>query len=157
GLMSSETEIRPFRVNMPDEAIGDLQRRIAATRLPSKELVGDRSQGVQLATIQELARYWTTNYDWRKCEATLNALPQFMTEIEGVDVHFIHVKSPHQNALPLIITHGWPGSVIELLGVIGPLTDPTAHGGAAEDAFPLVVPSMPGYGFSGEPAEAGWD
>jgi pimeloyl-ACP methyl ester carboxylesterase len=155
--MSSETEIRPFRVDMPDEAIADLQQRIAAVRLPSKELVADRSQGVQLATIQELARYWTTDYDWRRCEAQLNALPQFTTEIDGVDIHFIHVKSPHENALPLIITHGWPGSVIELLGVVGPLTDPTAHGGSAEDAFHLVLPSIPGYGFSAEPAETGWN
>jgi pimeloyl-ACP methyl ester carboxylesterase len=142
---------------MPEDAIVDLRRRVAAVRLPTKELVGDRSQGVQLATIQELARYWTTDYDWRKCEAQLNALPQFKTEIDGVDIHFIHVKSPHQNALPLIITHGWPGSVIELLGVIGPLTDPVAHGGAAEDAFHLVIPSLPGYGLSAEPAELGWN
>jgi pimeloyl-ACP methyl ester carboxylesterase len=155
--MSSETEIRPFRVGVPDEAIADLRRRIAATRWPSKELVADRSQGVQLATIQELARYWTTGYDWRACEARLNALPQFKTEIDGVDVHFIHVKSPHAGALPLIITHGWPGSVIELLGVAGPLTDPAAHGGSAADAFDLVLPSLPGYGFSAEPAEAGWN
>ena len=155
--MSNETETRPFRVDMPDEAIADLRRRIAATRWPSKELVADRSQGVQLATLRELARYWATDYDWRACEAKLNALPQFKTEIDGVDIHFIHVKSRHENALPLIITHGWPGSVIELLGVIGPLTDPTAHGGSAEDAFDLVVPSMPGFGFSAEPAEAVWD
>ena len=155
--MSSETEIRPFRVDMPDDAIADLRRRIAATRLPSKELVADRSQGVQLATIQELARYWATEYDWRACEAALNTLPQFTTEIDGVDVHFIHVKSLHPDALPLIMTHGWPGSVIELLGTVGPLTDPAAHGGAAEDAFDLVLPSLPGYGFSGEPAEVGWD
>jgi len=154
--MSSETEIRPFRVDMPDEAIADLRQRIAAARLPSKELVADRSQGVQLATIQELARYWTTDYGWRACEARLNALPQFTTEIDGVDVHFIHVQSPHAGALPLIITHGWPGSVIELLEVVGPLTDPAAHGGQAEDAFDLVLPSLPGYGFSGEPAEVGW-
>jgi pimeloyl-ACP methyl ester carboxylesterase len=152
-----ETEIRPFRVDMPDEAIADLRRRIADTRWPTKELVADRSQGVQLATIQELARYWTTDYDWRKCEARLNALAQFKTEIDGVDIHFIHVKSRHEDALPLIITHGWPGSVIELLGVIGPLTDPAAHGGSAEDAFDLVVPSLPGFGFSAAPAEAGWD
>jgi len=152
-----ETKIRPFRVDMPDEAIADLQRRIAATRWPSKELVADRSQGVQLATIQALARYWAADYDWRACEARLNALPQFTTEIDGVDIHFIHVKSRHAGALPLIITHGWPGSVIELLGVIGPLTDPAAHGGSAEDAFDLVVPSLPGFGFSGAPAEAGWD
>jgi pimeloyl-ACP methyl ester carboxylesterase len=154
--MSSETEIRTFRVAVPDEAIADLRRRVAATRLPSRELVADRSQGVQLATIEELTRYWTTDYDWRACEARLNALPQFKTEIDGVDIHFIHVKSRHENALPMIITHGWPGSVIELLGVVGPLTDPTAHGGSAEDAFDLVVPSLPGYGFSGEPAALGW-
>jgi pimeloyl-ACP methyl ester carboxylesterase len=155
--MSSETEIRSFRVDMPDEAIADLRRRIAATRWASKELVADRSQGVQLATIQELARYWATDYDWRKCEGRLNALPQFETGIDGVDIHFIHVKSRHENALPLIITHGWPGSVIELLGVVGPLTDPTAHGGSAEDAFHLVIPSLPGYGLSAEPTEVGWD
>jgi pimeloyl-ACP methyl ester carboxylesterase len=155
--MSSETEIRPFRVDMPDEAIADLRRRIAATRWPGKELVADRSQGVQLATIQELARYWAAEYDWRACEAELNALPQFTTRIDGVDIHFIHVKSEYAGALPLIITHGWPGSVIELLGVIGPLTDPAAHGGAAGDAFDLVVPSLPGFGFSAEPAQAGWD
>jgi pimeloyl-ACP methyl ester carboxylesterase len=155
--VESASELRPFRVEMPDEAIADLRRRVAATRRPSRELVADRSQGVQLATIQELARYWTTDYDWHACEARLNALPQFKTEIDGVDVHFIHVKSPHADALPLIMTHGWPGSVIELLEVVGPLTDPTAHGGRAEDAFDLVLPSLPGYGFSGEPAEVGWD
>ena len=141
--MASETEIRPFRVDMPDEAIADLRRRIAATRWPSKELVDDRSQGVQLATIQELARYWATDYDWRACEARLNALPQFTTEIDGVDVHFIHVRSRHENALPLIMTHGWPGSVIELLETVGPLTDPTAHGGSAGDAFDLVAAVHP--------------
>src|SRR5580692_3696464 len=155
--MSSETEIHPFRVDMPEDAITDLRRRITATRRPSRELVADRSQGVQLATIQELSRYWATEYDWRRCEAKLNALPQFMTGIDGVDIHFIHVTSPHADALPLIMTHGWPGSVIELLEVVGPLTDPTAHGGSAEDAFHLVLPSLPGYGFSGEPAEVGWD
>jgi pimeloyl-ACP methyl ester carboxylesterase len=155
--VSSETEIRPFRVDVPDEAIADLRRRIAATRWPSRELVADRSQGVQLATITELARYWATDYDWRAFEARLNALPQFTTEIDGVDVHFIHVRSPHAGAMPLIITHGWPGSVIELLGVIGPLTDPAAHGGSAGDAFDLVLPSLPGFGFSAEPAEVGWD
>ena len=155
--MSNGTEIRPFQVEMPNEAIADLRRRIADVRWPSKELVADRSQGVQLATIQELARYWATDYDWRSCEAELNALPQFKTEIDGVAVHFIHVKSRHENALPLIITHGWPGSVIELLGVIGPLTDPTTRGGRAEDAFDLVLPSVPGYGFSAEPAEVGWN
>ena len=156
-ILSSETEIRPFRVDMSDEAIADLRRRLAATRWPSKELVQDGSQGVQLATLQELARYWAADYDWRTCEARLNALPQFTTEIDGVEIHFIHVKSAHENALPLIITHGWPGSVIEMLEVVGPLTDPTAHGGTAEDAFDLVIPSLPGYGFSGEPAEVGWD
>jgi pimeloyl-ACP methyl ester carboxylesterase len=154
--MANGSEIRPFRVETSDEAIADLRRRIAATRWPSRELVADRSQGVQLATIQELARYWTTEYDWRACETRLNALPQFKTTIDGVDVHFIHVKSPHENALPLIMTHGWPGSVIELLETIGPLTDPTAHGGSAEDAFHLVLPSIPGYGFSAEPVEIGW-
>jgi pimeloyl-ACP methyl ester carboxylesterase len=157
STVETATEIRPFHVDIPQEALEDLRRRIEATRLPSKELVTDRSQGVQLATIQELARYWTTEYDWRKCEARLNALPQFTTEIDGVDVHFIHVESPHEDALPLIMTHGWPGSVVELLDAIGPLTDPTAHGGSAEDAFHLVLPSLPGYGFSGEPTELGWN
>jgi pimeloyl-ACP methyl ester carboxylesterase len=152
------TAIRPFTIPEVAEAeLEALRERIAATRWPSRELVADRSQGVQLATIQELARYWAADYDWRKCEARLNALPQFKTEIDGVDVHFIHVKSSHEDALPLIITHGWPGSVIELLGVIGPLTDPAAHGGEAGDAFHVVIPSLPGYGFSAEPAEAGWD
>jgi pimeloyl-ACP methyl ester carboxylesterase len=154
---TTDPAIRPFRVHVPDEDLADLRRRIAATRWPSAELVADRSQGVQLATIQELTRYWATDYDWRKCEAKLNALPQFTTEIDGVGIHFIHVKSPHQNAMPLIITHGWPGSVIELLEVVGPLTNPTAHGGRAEDAFDLVLPSLPGYGFSAEPATTGWD
>ena len=154
---SVDTAIRPFHVDVSDEALEDLRRRIAATRWPSKELVADRSQDVQLATMQELARYWTTDYDWRACEARLNALPQFKTEIDGVDIHFIHVKSRREDALPLIMTHGWPGSVVELLGVVGPLTDPTAHGGRAEDAFHLVLPSLPGYGFSGEPTELGWD
>jgi pimeloyl-ACP methyl ester carboxylesterase len=155
--MSGTTEIRPFRVDIPDEAIADLRHRVAATCWPSKELVDDASQGVQQAMLQELARYWAAEHDWRRCEAELNALPQFKTEVDGVDIHFIHVKSRHENALPLIITHGWPGSVIELLGVIGPLTDPTAHGGHAEDAFDLVIPSIPGYGFSGQPTETGWD
>jgi pimeloyl-ACP methyl ester carboxylesterase len=153
----SDATIRPFEVHVPDQDLADLQRRIAATRWPSKELVADRSQGVQLATIQELARYWTTDYDWRTCEARLNALPQFKTKIDGEDIHFIHVKSRHENALPLIITHGWPGSVIEMLGAVGPLTDPTAHGGHAEDAFHVVIPSLPGYGFSDEPTSVGWD
>src|SRR6201987_3687640 len=155
--MSSETAINSFRVDMPEDAITGLRRRITATRWPSGELVADRSQGVQLATIQELSRYWATEYDWRRCEAKLNALPQFMTGIDGVDVHFIHVKSPHAGALPMIMTHGWPGSVIELLGSVGPLTDPAAHGGSADGAFDLVLPSLPGYGFSGEPAEIGWN
>jgi pimeloyl-ACP methyl ester carboxylesterase len=155
--VETATEIRPFHVEISEEALEDLHRRIKATRLPSRELVEDRSQGVQLATIQELATYWATEYDWRKAEARLNALPQVITEIDGVDIHFIHVKSPHENALPLIMTHGWPGSVIELLETVGPLTDPTAHGGTAEDAFHLVLPSLPGYGFSGEPTELGWE
>jgi pimeloyl-ACP methyl ester carboxylesterase len=153
---SGATAIRPFQVDIPDEALEYLRRRIGATRLPSGELVGDRSQGVQLATIQALCRYWTADYDWRKCEAKLNALPQFTTELDGVDVHFIHVKSRHEDALPLIMTHGWPGSVIELLEAVGPLTDPTAHGGRGEDAFELLLPSTPGYAFSGEPTELGW-
>jgi pimeloyl-ACP methyl ester carboxylesterase len=151
------TAIRPFHVDIPDEALDDLRRRIAATRLPEEETVADTSQGVQLATMQALARYWGTDYDFRRVEARLNALPQFMTEIDGLDIHFIHVKSPHENALPVIITHGWPGSVIELLNVVGPLSDPTAHGGSAEDAFHLVIPSIPGYGFSDRPAGTGWD
>ena len=150
------TAIRPFTIETPEADLEDLRARIEATRWPSKELVDDRSQGVQFATMKELARYWTTEYDWRKCEARLNALPQFTTEIDGVDIHYIHVKSRHEDALPLIMTHGWPGSVIELLETVGPLTDPTAHGGDAEDAFHLVLPSMPGYGFSREPTELGW-
>src|SRR5215211_687698 len=154
---STETTIRPFRVDVPEEDLAELRRRIAATRWPTKELVEDRSQGVQLATIQELARYWETDYDWRKCEEKLNALPQITTEIDGVEIHFIHVRSQHEEALPLIMTHGWPGSVIELLETIGPLTDPTAHGGTPGDAFHLVLPSLPGYGFSGQPTELGWD
>jgi pimeloyl-ACP methyl ester carboxylesterase len=149
--------IRPFRIDVPEEAIVDLRRRVAATRWPDRETVNDRSQGVQLAKIQELVRYWGTDYDWRKIEAKLNALPQFMTTIDDVDIHFIHVRSRHPNALPVIITHGWPGSIIEQLKIIGPLTDPTAHGGRAEDAFDVVIPSMPGYGFSGKPTGTGWD
>ena len=155
--MSSETDIRPFQVDTPAEAIADLRQRIAATRWPSRELVADRSQGVQLATLRELARYWVTDYDWRACEARLNALTQRKSVIDGEDIHFIHAKSPHADALPLIITHGWPGSIMEMLGVIGPLTNPTAHGGSAEDAFDLVIPSVPGYGFSSEPTELGWN
>jgi pimeloyl-ACP methyl ester carboxylesterase len=155
--VTEATAIRPFQIDVPEEKLAELRRRIDATRWPSKELVDDRSQGVQLETIQALVRFWTTDYDWRTCEARLNALPQFMTEIDGVEIHFIHVRSRHENALPLIMTHGWPGSVIELLETVGPLTDPTAHGGSAEDAFHLVLPSLPGYGFSGEPAELGWE
>jgi len=159
--MSATTEtavdIRAFQRGVPDEELAELRRRIEATRWPSSELVADRSQGVQLKTLQKLARYWSTEYDWRKAEAKLNALPQFTPEIDGVDIHFIHVKSAHKDALPLIMTHGWPGSVIELIDSVGALTDPTAHGGGAEDAFHLVLPSLPGYGLSGEPAEIGWD
>ena len=151
------TSVRPFQVEVPEERLADLRRRVEATRWPSKELVADRSQGVQLETLRTLARYWVSDYDWRKVEARLNALPQFTTEIDGVDTHFIHVKSGNENALPLIMTHGWPGSVIELLGAVGPLTDPSAHGAGAEDAFDLVLPSLPGYGFSAEPTEVGWD
>jgi pimeloyl-ACP methyl ester carboxylesterase len=149
--------IRPFTIQFPEADLEDVRARIVSTRWPSRELVTDRSQGVQLATLQALARYWATEYDWRRCEARLNALPQFVTEIDGVDIHFIHVRSPHAGALPLIMTHGWPGSVVELLETVGPLTDPTAHGGSADDAFHLVLPSLPGYGFSGQPAELGWE
>jgi pimeloyl-ACP methyl ester carboxylesterase len=155
-MTMTDLTIAPFEVHVPEEALDDLRRRLAATRWPSRELVADRSQGVQLATLQELARYWTTEYDWHACEARLNALPQFKTGIDGVGIHFIHVTSRHENAMPLIMTHGWPGSVIELLETVGPLTDPTAHGSSAEDAFHLVLPSIPGYGFSAEPAEIGW-
>jgi pimeloyl-ACP methyl ester carboxylesterase len=157
STVETAVEIHPFHVEIPEAELAELRRRIAATRWPSKELVQDRSQGVQLATLQELARYWQNGYDWRKAEAKLNALPQFTTEIDGVEIHFIHVRSEHEGALPLIMTHGWPGSVIELLETVAPLTDPTAHGGTAEDAFHLVLPSLPGYGFSGEPTELGWD
>jgi pimeloyl-ACP methyl ester carboxylesterase len=154
--MSVTTELRPFTIHVPEAELEDLRARIAATRWPEREPVADQSQGVQLATMQALAQYWGTEYDFRRLEARLNALPQFMTEIDGLDIHFIHVKSHHENALPLIITHGWPGSVIEMLNVVGPLTDPTTHGGSAEDAFDLVIPSMPGYGFSGKPTTTGW-
>ena len=156
SLAGEEAAVRPFRIDVPEEDLVDLRRRIAATQWPERETVADESQGVQLATIQELARYWATDYDWRKAEARLNALPQFITEIDGLDIHFIHVKSRHENALPLIVNHGWPGSVIEQLKIIGPLTDPTAHGGSASDAFHAVIPSMPGYGFSGKPTSTGW-
>jgi pimeloyl-ACP methyl ester carboxylesterase len=151
------TEIKPFHVEIPEDRIDELRTRIAATRWPSKELVPDRSQGVQRATMRALAQYWENEYDFRRLGARLNALPQFTTEIDGVEIHFIHVRSPHENALPLIMTHGWPGSVMELLDTVGPLTDPTAHGGSPEDAFHLVLPSLPGYGFSGEPTELGWE
>src|SRR5690349_18303184 len=149
--------IRPFMIETPEADLEDLRTRIAATRWPEKEPVADRSQGVQLATMQALARYWLNEYDWRKCEATLNALPQFTTKIDGLDIHFIHVRSKNKNALPVIITHGWPGSIIEQLKIIGPLTDPVAFGGKAEDAFDVIIPSIPGYGFSGKPTTLGWE
>jgi pimeloyl-ACP methyl ester carboxylesterase len=157
STVGTAPEIKPFHVEIPEEQIDDLRRRIGTMRWPTKELVPDRSQGVQLATMQELAAYWASDYDFGRLEARLNALPQFTTEIDGVDIHFIHVRSPHENALPLIMTHGWPGSVVELLDTVGPLTDPTAHGGDAEDAFHLVLPSIPGYGLSGQPRKLGWD
>src|SRR5438094_4469332 len=154
---SGQTEIRPFRFTASDADLTDLRRRINATRWPEREVVNDQSQGVQLSTMQNLARYWGTQYDWRKCEARLAALPQFTTTIDGVDIHFIHVRSKEKNALPVIITHGWPGSIIEQLKIIDPLTNPTAHGASASDAFDLVIPSLPGYGFSGKPTTTGWD
>src|ERR1700723_851957 len=154
---SANTSIRPFQVNIPEAELTELRRRIIATRWPERETVADATQGVQLATMEALARYWATEYDWRKVEAKLNALPQFITEIDGLDIHFIHVRSKHENALPLIVTHGWPGSITEQIKIIDPLTDPTAHGGNASDAFDLVIPSMPGYGFSGRPTTTGWD
>ena len=153
----NNSDIRPFHVNVPEAELTELRRRINATRWPERETVTDESQGVQLATMQKLARYWATEYDWRKVEAKLNALPQFITEIDGLDIHFIHVRSKHENALPLIVTHGWPGSIIEQLKIIDPLTNPTAHGASASDAFHVVIPSMPGYGFSGKPTTTGWD
>ncbi len=149
--VTTEPAIRPFMVEVPEADIEAMRARIKATRWPDKETVDDDTQGVQTATMQALARYWASDYDWRKCEAKLNALPQFMTEIDGLDIHFIHVKSRHENALPVILTHGWPGSIIEMLNVIGPLTDPTAYGGAADEAFDVVIPSIPGYGFSDKP------
>jgi len=154
---TSSDAIRPFKVDVPEAELAELRRRVNATRWPERETVTDDSQGVPLATIQELARYWATDYDWRKCEAKLNALPQFMTEIDGLDIHFIHIRSQHDNALPLIVTHGWPGSIIEQLKIIDPLTNPTPHGASASDAFHLVIPSLPGYGFSGKPTTTGWD
>ncbi|HYN88114.1 MAG TPA: epoxide hydrolase, partial [Ardenticatenaceae bacterium] len=154
--LSTETPIRPFSIDVPEEALVELRRRIEGTQWPEKETVADESQGVPLATMQELARYWATDYDWRKVEAKLQALPQFITEIDGLDIHFIHVRSKHENALPLIVNHGWPGSIVEQLKIIDPLVNPTAHGGSESDAFHVVVPSMPGYGFSGKPTETGW-
>jgi pimeloyl-ACP methyl ester carboxylesterase len=156
STVETVVDIRPFRVDVPEAELTDLRRRIAATRWPEKETVADQTQGIPLAMIQELARYWGTEYDWRRCEEKLNALPQFTTEIDGLDIHFIHVRSPHENALPLVVNHGWPGSVLEQLKIIAPLTDPTAHGGSATDAFHVVIPSMPGYGFSGKPTSTGW-
>ena len=153
---TDKTAIRPFRVNVPDAELTELRRRITATRLPEKETVGDFTQGVPLATVQKLARYWATEYDWRKVEARLNAVPNFITEVDGIDIHFIHVRSKHENALPVVITHGWPGSIVEQLKLIEPLTNPTAHGGSAADAFHVVIPSIPGYGFSGKPTGTGW-
>ena len=155
-VMTEATAIRPFTVDFPEADLEDLRARVAATRLPEKEAVEDDTQGVQLATIQALVQYWATEHDWSRCEAQLKALPHFITEIDGLDIHFIHVRSPHENALPLIVTHGWPGSIIEQLKIIGPLTDPTAHGASPSDAFHLVIPSLPGYGFSGKPATTGW-
>jgi pimeloyl-ACP methyl ester carboxylesterase len=155
--VSDKTAIRPFQFNFPDAELTDLRRRVNATKWPERELVSDASQGVQLATMQKLARYWGTEYDWRKGEAKLKAVPQFITEIDGLDIHFIHVRSKHENALPMIVTHGWPGSIIEQMKIIDPLTNPTAHGGTAEDAFHLVIPSLPGYGFSGKPTAPGWN
>jgi pimeloyl-ACP methyl ester carboxylesterase len=154
---SESDAIRPFHVSFPQAALDNLRRRVAATQWPGRETVTDQSQGVQLATVQELARHWATDYDWRKCEARLNALPQFITEIDGLDIHFIHLRSKHENALPMIVTHGWPGSIIEQLKIVDPLTNPTAHGASASDAFDLVIPSLPGYGFSGKPTTTGWD
>ena len=157
GQSTGDQAIRPFHFDVPETDLGDLRQRIAGTRWPDRETVSDRSQGVQLAKIKDLARYWATDYDWRTVETRLNALPQFITEIDGLDIQFAHVRSPHEEALPLLMTHGWPGSIIELLKVIEPLTNPTAHGGSAEDSFHLVLPTMPGYGFSGKPTAAGWN
>jgi pimeloyl-ACP methyl ester carboxylesterase len=154
---AASDDIRPFRIHFPEEALVDLRRRVSATKWPSQETVKDPSQGVQFATMQKLARYWATDYDWRKIESKLNALPQFITEIDGLDIHFIHVRSKHENALPMIVTHGWPGSIIEQLKIVDPLTNPTAHGASASDAFHLVIPSLPGYGFSAKPTTTGWD
>ena len=156
NLASDKTAIRPFHVNVPEAELTELRRRINATKWPEKETVSDATQGVELATMQALARYWATEYDWRKVEARMNAYPQFITEIDGLDIHFLHVRSKHENALPVIVTHGWPGSIVEQLKIIDPLTNPTAHGGNASDAFHVVIPSMPGYGYSGKPTTTGW-
>src|SRR5258706_6533381 len=155
--VADKTAIRPFQFNFPDAELTDLRKRITATKWPERELVMDASQGVQIATMQKLAQYWANSHDWRKCEAKINAVPNFITEIDGLDIHFIHVRSKHESAMPMIVTHGWPGSVIEQLKIIDPLVDPTAHGASASDAFHLVIPSMPGYGFSGKPTMTGWD
>jgi pimeloyl-ACP methyl ester carboxylesterase len=155
--VGEEVAVRDFHIDVPEEELVELRQRIAATRWPERETVADQSQGVQLAMIQALARYWAEEYDWRKCEEKLNAVPNFITEIDGLDIHFIHVRSKHENALPIVVCHGWPGSVVEQLKIIGPLTDPTAHGASASDAFHVVIPSMPGYGFSGKPTTTGWD
>jgi hypothetical protein len=152
-----ETAVRPFHINIPEEELDELRRRIRATRWPDQETVPDTSQGVQLKTMHQLADYWATEYDWRRCESRLNELPQFITEVDGLDIHFIHVRSTHEDALPIIVTHGWPGSIVEQLKVIEPLTNPTAHGGSAADAFHVVIPSLPGYGLSGKPAAPGWN
>src|SRR3984885_15129483 len=157
GATTEDKPIRPFHVSVPDEQLVDLRRRVKATLWPDKETVTDASQGVQLATMQKLAQYWANEHDWRKCEAKINAVPNFITEIDGLDIHFIHVRSKHDNALPMIVTHGWPGSIIEQMKIIDPLTDPTSHGGTAADAFHLVIPSIPGYGYSGKPTTTGWD
>jgi pimeloyl-ACP methyl ester carboxylesterase len=157
STVETASDIRPFRVDIPEEALEDLRRRIEATRWPERETVDDDSQGVPLATMQELARHWATEHDWRRCETKLNALPQFLTEIDGLDIHFLHLRSQHADALPLIVTHGWPGSIIEQLKIIGPLTDPTSHGGSEADAFHVVIPSLPGHGFSAKPTATGWD
>src|SRR5687768_1196171 len=157
GTRAEDTSIRPFRFNASEEALVDLRRRIAATQWPEKETVSDATQGVQLATMRKLERYWASDYDWRKCEARLNAVPNFITEIDGLDIHFIHVRSKHEDALPIVVCHGWPGSIVEQLKLVGRLTDPTAHGASASDAFHVAIPSMPGYGFSGKPTTTGWD
>src|SRR5262245_46351116 len=156
-VVIDDTSIRPFHIDVPGDALADLRRRVETTRWPERETVADQSQGVPLATMRELARYWSTAYDWAPCEARLKALPNFVTQIDGLDIHFIHVRSQHEGALPIVVTHGWPGSIIEQLKIIGPLTDPTAYGASANDAFHIVIPSLPGYGYSGKPTTTGWD